>query len=201
MARYPSEHKVRTRKSILAAADRVMKANGVGAASVAAVMREAGLTVGGFYAHFPSKEALAQEALLHGVEASVERMLALLAPITDRGTMGARIDPPIPGASRRSCAGACMSIDAAAARRCARRARCCATPSPNAPARCSTASRPTFPRCPQCRAGKRRWPSTRAASGPSSSRARSRRRKRGSASCARRSRCCCARCRWMNEVC
>ena len=83
MTRYSSEHKARTRKTILAAADRVMKANGVGAASVAAVMRDAGLTVGGFYAHFPSKEALAQEALLHGVEASVERMLALLAPITD----------------------------------------------------------------------------------------------------------------------
>jgi len=61
-----------------------MKARGVDAASVEAVMREAGLTVGGFYAHFPSKEALARESLLHGLEISVERTLALLAPVSDK---------------------------------------------------------------------------------------------------------------------
>jgi TetR/AcrR family transcriptional repressor of nem operon len=84
MARYSSEHKARTRAKILSAADRVMKARGVDAASVEAVMREAGLTVGGFYAHFPSKEALARESLLYGLEANVGRMLASLAPITDK---------------------------------------------------------------------------------------------------------------------
>jgi TetR/AcrR family transcriptional regulator, transcriptional repressor for nem operon len=83
MARYTAEHKAQTRKNILEAADRVMKARGVDAASVEAVMREAGLTVGGFYAHFPSKEALAQESLLYGLEISVERMLASLATIND----------------------------------------------------------------------------------------------------------------------
>jgi len=84
MSRYSTEHKTQTRKSILEAADRVMKAKGVAAASVAAVMREAGLTVGGFYAHFVSKEALARESLLYGLEMSVERMIASLAPITDK---------------------------------------------------------------------------------------------------------------------
>lgn len=84
MARYPAERKGVTREKVLAAADRVIKAHGVEAASVAEVMREAGLTVGGFYAHFPSKEALAHEALLYGLERSVDRMLAALAPITDR---------------------------------------------------------------------------------------------------------------------
>ena len=86
MARYSSEHKAETRKRILGAADRVMKARGVDAATVDSVMREAGLTVGGFYAHFPSKEALAQEALLAGVEASVDRLLASLAPVPDGAT-------------------------------------------------------------------------------------------------------------------
>jgi len=84
MARYAPEHKGATRDRILAAADRLIKAEGVEAASVAHVMREAGLTVGGFYAHFPSKEALAHEALLYGLERSVERMLSALAPIADR---------------------------------------------------------------------------------------------------------------------
>lgn len=83
MARYSIQHKTATRKKILGAADRIMKARGVDAASVDAVMREAGLTVGGFYAHFPSKQALARESLLAGLEASVNRMLAALAPIED----------------------------------------------------------------------------------------------------------------------
>ena len=83
MSRYPSQHKTETRRRILAAAGRVMKARGMEAASVEAVMRDAGLTVGGFYAHFPSKDALAQQALLDGMEASVDRLLAALAPVPD----------------------------------------------------------------------------------------------------------------------
>jgi TetR/AcrR family transcriptional repressor of nem operon len=84
MSRYSTEHKARTRARILEAADRLMKAHGVEAASVEAVMREAGLTVGGFYAHFPSKEALAHEAMLAGMEQNVDRLIAALADVTDR---------------------------------------------------------------------------------------------------------------------
>jgi TetR/AcrR family transcriptional repressor of nem operon len=83
MSRYPKQHKTETRRRILAAADRVMKARGMDAASVDAVMRDAGLTVGGFYAHFPSKDALARQALLASMEASVDRLLAALARVPD----------------------------------------------------------------------------------------------------------------------
>lgn len=83
MSRYSIEHKARTRSRILAAADKLMKQKGIEAASVDAVMRDAGLTVGGFYAHFASKDALAGEALLYGLEANVGRLLERLAPITD----------------------------------------------------------------------------------------------------------------------
>jgi TetR/AcrR family transcriptional regulator, transcriptional repressor for nem operon len=72
MARYPAERKRQTRDRILSAAEAVIKDRGPEAATVEAVMRRAGLTVGGFYAHFPSKEALAREALLAGVERSFE---------------------------------------------------------------------------------------------------------------------------------
>ena len=83
MARYAAEHKGETRRRILEAADDLIKAHGVESASVSEVMARAGLTVGGFYAHFPSKEAMAQEALLFGLTRSVERMLASLDRIAD----------------------------------------------------------------------------------------------------------------------
>jgi TetR/AcrR family transcriptional repressor of nem operon len=83
MTRYAIDRKAQTRQRILAAADDLMKEQGIEAASVAEVMAKVGLTVGGFYAHFPSKEALAQEALLFGLARSVERLLAALDPIDD----------------------------------------------------------------------------------------------------------------------
>lgn len=83
MARYGAEHKEETRRRILGAADDLIKERGLESASVAEVMRRAGLTVGGFYAHFESKEALAQEALLYGLTRSVERFLKGLDGIHD----------------------------------------------------------------------------------------------------------------------
>ncbi len=71
-----SERKQSTRGRILDAAEALIKARGSEATTVEAVMRRAGLTVGGFYAHFPSKEALAQEALIRGVERSIAELTA-----------------------------------------------------------------------------------------------------------------------------
>lgn len=83
MARYAAEHKGETRQRILEAADDLMKVRGFESASVGDVMARAGLTVGGFYAHFPSKDALAREALLFGLSRSVDRLLGSLAAIDD----------------------------------------------------------------------------------------------------------------------
>ena len=83
MARYSEDHKRATRARILLAADRRMKADGIAAASVEDVMHDAGLTVGGFYAHFPSKEALAREALFDGLARNVDHMFERLAGIAD----------------------------------------------------------------------------------------------------------------------
>ncbi len=84
MTRYPAERKQETRRRILAASEALMKTRGVEAASVEAVMRSAGLTVGGFYAHFPSKEALASETLLHGLARSFGAMEAALDGLAGR---------------------------------------------------------------------------------------------------------------------
>lgn len=77
------EHKSRTRSRILAASDRLLKERGGEASSIDAVMKGAGLTVGGFYAHFESKDDLERETLLYGLEASMDRLLGPLAGITD----------------------------------------------------------------------------------------------------------------------
>jgi TetR/AcrR family transcriptional regulator, transcriptional repressor for nem operon len=50
-----------THQRILDAAGRLFRQNGIDGVGVDAVMKEAGLTHGGFYAHFASKEALAAE--------------------------------------------------------------------------------------------------------------------------------------------
>ena len=61
--RYSPEHKSSTRERILAAAESLFRKQGFQGASVERVMRAAGLTVGGFYAHFASKETLLAESL------------------------------------------------------------------------------------------------------------------------------------------
>ncbi len=83
MSRYPEKRKGQTRERILAASDRLLKERGAHDASIAEVMDSAGLTVGGFYAHFGSKQALEEATLLHGLGASMDRLLAPLEEIAD----------------------------------------------------------------------------------------------------------------------
>jgi len=56
------EEAARTRRTVVAAASRLFRQRGIEAVSVADVMAQVGLTAGGFYRHFESKEALAKEA-------------------------------------------------------------------------------------------------------------------------------------------
>ena len=61
--RYSKDHKQDTRQRILEAAGRRFKQEGIDGAGVAAVMSDAGLTNGAFYAHFASKEDLVANVL------------------------------------------------------------------------------------------------------------------------------------------
>ena len=61
--RYPKDQKQATRQRILEAAGRRFKQDGIDGAGVAAVMSDAGLTNGAFYAHFASKEDLVANVL------------------------------------------------------------------------------------------------------------------------------------------
>jgi TetR/AcrR family transcriptional repressor of nem operon len=53
----------RTREKIVEEAAALFRARGIDAVSIADVMGELGLTVGGFYKHFESKDALVAEAI------------------------------------------------------------------------------------------------------------------------------------------
>jgi len=60
--RYPPAHKQMTRRRILDAASQAFREQGVAETGVDEVMRRAGLTHGGFYAHFQDKSELVAEA-------------------------------------------------------------------------------------------------------------------------------------------
>lgn len=61
--RYRPEHKAEIHRQIVKDASRRVRAEGINGAAVSAVMRGAGLTHGGFYKHFASKDELLQESL------------------------------------------------------------------------------------------------------------------------------------------
>ena len=63
MARTPNSRKEETHERIVDIAARAIRRNGYAGVGVADVMKEAGLTHGGFYAHFDSRDALIVEAL------------------------------------------------------------------------------------------------------------------------------------------
>src|SRR3954469_4051592 len=58
VARYGKEHKEAARQRIIDTAGRRLKRDGIEGSGVAALMADAGLTNGAFYAHFDSKEDL-----------------------------------------------------------------------------------------------------------------------------------------------
>jgi TetR/AcrR family transcriptional repressor of nem operon len=61
--RYRPEHKAEVHQKIVKDASRRVRTEGLNGAAVAAVMRDTGLTHGGFYKHFESKDELLVESL------------------------------------------------------------------------------------------------------------------------------------------
>jgi TetR/AcrR family transcriptional regulator, transcriptional repressor for nem operon len=84
--RYEPEHKTRTRDRIVRNAARKLRAEGLSGPGVASVMKASGLTVGGFYKHFRSKDELLAEAIAEGFSESGDRIYSSLqnVPRDDR---------------------------------------------------------------------------------------------------------------------
>jgi TetR/AcrR family transcriptional regulator, transcriptional repressor for nem operon len=101
--RYSKEHKQETHERIVKRAAVRLREKGAHGVGVADLMKEAGLTHGGFYAHFDSREALVIEAMGHIMDRSTERWRKLgeqappekrLATIVDSYLTAAHRDEP-----------------------------------------------------------------------------------------------------------
>ena len=71
--RYSKEHKLETHARIVKKASVRLREKGAHGIGVADLMKEAGLTHGGFYAHFDSREALVIEAFAYAMDRGTER--------------------------------------------------------------------------------------------------------------------------------
>ena len=80
MPRMSAAEKQKSHERILDAAARLFRERGIEATSVADVMKAAGLTHGGFYKHFPSKQALVAEAFRRAAEGLLSGAEAEAAP-------------------------------------------------------------------------------------------------------------------------
>jgi TetR/AcrR family transcriptional regulator, transcriptional repressor for nem operon len=90
--RYAETRKDETHKTLLKAAAAQLRAQGPDRLSVTGVMKAAGLTHGGFYAHFKSKDALLVETLGDIFVRSKRRMARLLEGLPPKHALATYID-------------------------------------------------------------------------------------------------------------
>jgi TetR/AcrR family transcriptional regulator, transcriptional repressor for nem operon len=74
--RYSAQHKAKTHERVLKKAAEQMCRRGVQGTGIASLMGKVGLTHGGFYAHFPDKNALIAEATAPMLEEAVAEVIA-----------------------------------------------------------------------------------------------------------------------------
>ena len=108
MARYSKEHKEQTRRSILSAATAAFRSRGILGTRVDEVMRLAGLTHGGFYAHFDSKDELVAEACVAGVCDARDKLFAVATRTSPEERIRALLDAYLT-TERRDAAGCTLA--------------------------------------------------------------------------------------------
>jgi TetR/AcrR family transcriptional regulator, transcriptional repressor for nem operon len=104
--RYGKDQKQATRQRIVEAAGRRFKQDGIDGAGVAAVMSDAGLTNGAFYAHFTSKEDLVANVLADQLRAQRH---SLDSQPSDRAGLEAFVRSYLSPQHRDQCADGCPS--------------------------------------------------------------------------------------------
>ena len=73
--RYSAEHKARNHENILSVAARTFREHGADSSGIGTVMKKVGLTKGGFYRHFQSKDDLFVEAVARAFEEMGNQMV------------------------------------------------------------------------------------------------------------------------------
>jgi TetR/AcrR family transcriptional repressor of nem operon len=105
--RVTSERRAETRQRILDAALRLFRQHGIDAVGVDAIMHQAGLTHGGFYTYFPSKEALVAETSAASLARSASRWEQIVQEHDSRSArariVGSYLDPAHVVAAERGC--------------------------------------------------------------------------------------------------
>ena len=115
--RQSKEEAARTRARIVKTASRAYRRRGLDGIGLAEVMAEAGLTHGGFYKHFPSKDALAAEAVAFALDETRGTLQAAIAAAPPGGGLAALVETYLTPAHRdrpeRGCALAALGTAAA----------------------------------------------------------------------------------------
>lgn len=112
--RYAPEHKLATRRRILDAASRAFRERGVAETGVDEVMRRAGLTHGGFYAHFRDKAELVAEACAAGFAEAVPNLERIAAQPTAGARARLLIDSYLAARHRDNRGSGCLIVAVAA---------------------------------------------------------------------------------------
>ncbi|MCP1833813.1 MULTISPECIES: TetR/AcrR family transcriptional regulator [Bradyrhizobium] len=90
--RYSKEHKQETHARIVKKAAARLRERGAHGIGVADLMKDAGLTHGGFYAHFDSREALVIEAFSYAMDRAIERWRKVAADTPPEKRLSTIID-------------------------------------------------------------------------------------------------------------
>ena len=90
--RYSSEHKARNHENILSVAARSFREHGGDTSGIGTVMKKVGLTKGGFYRHFESKDDLFIEAVARAFEEMGSGMLEIAESAPEGQALQAMIE-------------------------------------------------------------------------------------------------------------
>ena len=75
--RYEPDHKTRTHRRIVRNASRQLRAKGLNGPAVTTLMKASGLTHGGFYRHFGSRDDLVAEAIEESIQELRDRLVTV----------------------------------------------------------------------------------------------------------------------------
>jgi TetR/AcrR family transcriptional repressor of nem operon len=90
--RYSKEHKAETHGRIVKNASVQLREKGPAGIGIAELMKESGLTHGGFYAHFESRDALIDEAFAYATEQITRRWRRRIAEAPDGDHLAAIVN-------------------------------------------------------------------------------------------------------------